>query len=128
MIRLYLVHKQAEAERKDNPFTQTPIPHYLTSIFGIIIRENYKKSENNLEYNSYLTKLFNDSPIIYKDVFVKLSMMTSQYKKKYFNVYKTEYNTMIKSKIDEEILKEIIDGAIDYTDDQIVKSYLSGKF
>ena len=128
MIRLYLMHKQAEAERKDNPFTQTPIPHYLTSILGVIIREKHKRTDNNLEYNSYLSKLFSNNSNIYKGVFAKLSIMTSQYKKKYFSKNNTEYNTMIKSKIDEEILKEIIDDVIEYTDDQNVKLYLSGKF
>lgn len=100
MIRLYLLYKRAENDRKESDDKKTPIPYYVIGFLGYFIKEKTASNTNRiLEY------LFSISASDFETIFNYLKQLTNLYKQK----YKIEYNVMIKKPINYDLLREQIE-------------------
>ena len=115
MIRLYLLYKRAENDRKESEDKKTPIPYYLIGFIGYFIKE---KTPTNV--NRVIDYLFSISSNDFEIIFTYFKKLTNLYKLK----YKTEYNVMIKKPINNEILKEQIE-TLDtiYSDNKVFQRF-----
>ena len=107
MVRLYILFKKAEADRKQNIDKTIPIPYYLIGFFGYLIK--------NKDYNLAINRLFSLTNSDFMEVYNYLKNITKIYSKK----YPEEYNIMIKNKINLSILTENIETIDDLFGNQI---------
>ena len=115
MIKLYLLYKRAEQERKLSDDKKTPIPYYLIGFIGYFIKN---KTPDNL--NKVLNYLFKLSSEDFDSIFNYFKTLTNLYKKK----VGMEYNVMIKKPINIEILIEQIETLDTINDNEsVVKSF-----
>lgn len=113
MIRLFLIFKKAEFNRKKSEDKKTPIPYYLTGFMGHFIDKEKRKFE---KLNSVLKKLFSSGNEYFQSVYNYFSKLTTLYKKNYKKNHNIEYNAMIKKEIDNKLLLERIGDLNDILD------------
>jgi len=100
MIKLYLLFKRAEKDRKNSQDNRTPIPYYLIGFIGYFI-----KDKNKISLNRAIELLFNLDKSSLEKVYEYFKSLTNLYKTK----YPADYNYMIKKHIDEVLLEEQIE-------------------
>lgn len=116
MIKLYLLFKRAEKDRKESDDNKTPIPYYLIGFIGYFI-----KDKNKQNINRAIEELFSLEQSVLEKVYDYFKRLTNLYKTK----YPAEYNAMIKKHIDEDILKEQVETLNIIADSPEVRNYIS---
>ena len=95
MIRLFLLYKKAEIDKKNSEDQKTPIPYYLIGFIGYFISDkNFRKLNNTIQ------TLFNYSKEDFDKIYEYFKSLTNLYK----NEYGKDYNIMIKQNIDYSLL------------------------
>ena len=115
MIRLTILFKRAERDRKRSEDKKTPIPYYLVGFIGYFIRD-----KNADALNSALTHLFSLEEKSFDAICQYFKKLTNLYKTK----YPAEYNTMIKKPIDSRLLEEQIETLATINDDRDVSNFI----
>ncbi|MCU0438538.1 MAG: AIPR family protein [Raineya sp.] len=116
MVKLFLLYKRSESEKKLTGDTKASIPYYLIGFLGYFIKDKQSEKINNaIEYLFQLPS--KDFDIIFN------------YLKKLTNLYRNEigvdYNSMIKKPIALDILKkQIITLDSVYDDSKIVQKFI----
>ncbi len=95
LIRLFLLYKKAEIDKKNSEDQKTPIPYYLIGFIGYFISD---KNFRNL--NNAIQTLFNYSKEDFDKIYEYFKSLTNLYK----NGYGKDYNIMIKQNIDYSLL------------------------
>lgn len=103
MIRLYLLYKKAEGDRKASADKRTPIPYYILGFMSYFI-----KDKNEVEnYNKLLNSLFSNDDAGIQKLYEYLVNLSNLYKKEMGK----DYNVLIKTKIDSTVLDNQISTA-----------------
>ena len=100
MIRLYLLFKKSENDRKKSDDQRTPIPYYVLGFLSYHISDRTDISN----YNKILDNIFSKSKEDINEIYDYLVNLSTLYK----NECAKDYNVLIKSKIDLEILNKEI--------------------
>lgn len=100
MMKLILLYKKAELDKKNSADKKSPSPYYLINFLGYYLKKNNIKDQNFFQKIS-----MPDLNFVY-DKFKKLS---SKYYEKFKEIKGLEYNQMIKQKIDQNILDNILE-------------------
>lgn len=115
LVRLFILYKKAELERKNSLDKKTPIPYYLIGFLGYFIKD---KTPEKL--NSALEKLLDNNDLFTK-MYEYLKKLTMLYRQK----HPEEYNSMIKQKIDINLLEEQIKTMNIMYDDNDVNNFIN---
>lgn len=116
MIRLFLLFKRAELDRKNSEDNKTPIPYYLIGFIGYFIKDKNKKS-----INKSIDELFKLNQNELEKVYDYFKTLTNLYKNKHPN----EYNAMVKQHIDFKLLDEQIDTLKTILDMTAINKYIN---
>ncbi len=103
IVRLYLLYKLSERDRKESEDLRTPIPYYVLGFLSYHISDR----SNVSCYNNFLNKIFEGQTCSINSIYEYLKQLSSLYKD---NSGK-EYNVLIKQKIDKQVLDKQIDTA-----------------
>ena len=115
MIRLFLLFKKSEIDRKQNTDKTIPIPYYLIGFLGFFVKDD--------DYNYVIERLFSLSNEKFSDIYNYLKSLTKLYSMHYRKEFEVEYNVMIKNKIDIDILNSQIENINAINGNQI-KNYI----
>lgn len=99
LIRLFILYKKAENDKKNSEDKKTPVPFYLIGFMGYFI-----KIKNFNTLNNMIQILFSYSENDFNIIYNYFKVLTQYYKYR----LKVDYNIMIKQKIDNQILDEEI--------------------
>lgn len=99
MIKLILLYKKAEFDKKNSDDKKSPSPYYLLNFLGFYI------DKQGIDKQAFLKKISIDDLIIIYKMFKGFS---SEYYEKYKNKHNLEYNQMIKHQVDKEIMNDVI--------------------
>lgn len=100
IVRLYVLYKLAEKDKKNSEDQRTPIPYYILGFLSYHIKD---KEDKNC-YNKCLDRLFLNDETTIKKVYKYLVNLCSDY-----SVYsEKDYNVMIKQKIETDKLDKAI--------------------
>lgn len=109
MVRLYLLYKMAEKDKKQSADKRTPIPYYILGFLSYHILDK----SNPACYNELLDKIFAVNSESIAQVYEYLKRVCNRYQRDYGK----DYNVMIKQKISKELLERAIDIAKDFMPD-----------
>lgn len=102
MIKIYMLYKKAEIEKRESQDKKTPIPYYIIDFIGEGINtQDYEMASKKLSI------IFSDKEN-FNRIYEFIKIITIRYKAEYAKKYSIEYNEMIKKEIDREIVKECI--------------------
>ncbi len=120
MIKLFLLYKKAETDKKNSDDKKTPIPYYLIGFLGHFIN----KSKENC-YNNAIGILFNTEQKELQEIYDYFANLTSLYKEKSAQ-NQLEYNYMIKQPINNSFLEESISTLKAIKKSPIVQEFING--
>lgn len=97
LIKLFLLYKRAENDKKKSKDKRTPVPYYLIGFLGEILR---KELPEELSIQDKIQIIFKNQDN-YNTIYDFLKSLTIEYQEAFLE--KSDYNIMIKKPIDEEI-------------------------
>lgn len=100
IVRLYVLYKLAEKDKKNSEDQRTPIPYYILGFLSYHIKD---KEDKNC-YNKCLDRLFLNDENTIKEVYKYLVNLCSVYSEN----SEKDYNVMIKQKIETDKLDKAI--------------------
>lgn len=101
MVKLILLFKKAEFDRKSSEDKRTPMPYYLLNFIGFYLETQ------NIDKQEFLKQISKED---LKFVYEKFKPLSSKYTKKYEEKIGFDYNKMIQQKVDTEIMQEVLKG------------------
>lgn len=97
MVKLIMLYKKSEYEKKHSEDKKSPSPYYLLNFLGCYLRSK------NIDEQDFLKNITIDNLITVYEGFKTLS---SKYYEKYKEQHELEYNQMIKQKVDVKIMEQ----------------------
>ncbi len=97
MIKLIMLYKKSEYDKKHSEDKKTPSPYYLLNFLGCYLESK------NIDKQDFLKNITIENLIT---VYEGFKILSNKYYEKYKEEYKIEYNQMIKQKVDIEIMKQ----------------------
>lgn len=114
MIKLILLYKKSEHDKKNSEDKKSPSPYYLLNFLG------YYLKSNNIDEQYFLKNVTIESlEIIYEN----FKILSSKYYELYKRKHSLEYNQMIKQKVDVKIMEEVLEKHLQTMKEYIRKEY-----
>lgn len=99
MVKLIIVYKKAEVDKRNSDDKKTPSPYYLFNFIGYDLK---KKNINTQEFFKNIG--INELKIIYE----RYKILTKKYYDEYKEKHNLEYNQMVKKEIDLDIMDKVL--------------------
>jgi AIPR protein len=115
MLRLFLLFKKAEKDRKNSEDQRTPSPYYLLGFLS-----TFSKSKDKIDL---LDRVLSLEQYEFNHIYNFCKKVTQKYVKNFEKEKNVDYNKMIKSKIDQLVLTKAIEDAKEYFEDDKKDEY-----
>lgn len=108
MLKIYMIYRKAEEDKKNSEDKKTPVPYYVLSFIWYLFKKwNYQTIDN------FFNNTQSDDFIFLYNFFKWIS---KNYVNRYESIHKRPYNEMIKQDIDYDILNNILDFSFNMND------------
>jgi len=99
MIKLIILYKKSELDKKNSEDKKSPSPYYLLNFLGFYL------SINNISHQEFLKNItIEDLSFVYE----KFKNLSSKYYNSFKVKHNLEYNQMVKKEVDKEIMRDEI--------------------